>query len=415
MSIELRGETWHYSFMIDGTRYRGSTGIKGKENRKEALRIADEQETQIRGKYSVDLIWEQTKRRMLAATEIPCDFNTVWDLFLKLTMCSAGDRRKQLYHSHISVFLDWLHVKYPAVKNMSSVTAEMAAAYYLHLQEQPGANSTRNDKLATLRMLFEALGRKHGIIENPFDGIKKFAAEKISREIFTPDELRLIGEKATGWIYDLCLAALSTGLREGDICLLRKSSVNLATGWIEIPRIGKTGKPLEVPIMPQLANVIHERMRQFPDSEFVFPELAQKYQVNPGGIGPAVKRFFDEIGIADTQKQIQGYARQLSAKDIHSFRHTFVYLAALNNIPFPIVQSIVGHASPAMTKIYMDHSRRQDKERAFRQLPAYLQSAPKPKKADIRIRLSRLLARITPENLERYRPRLEKMLSRTAN
>ena len=411
MAVELRGNCWHYNFMIDGKRYRGSTGIKGEENRKEAVRIAEEQIALVRGQYSVDLIWEQTKRRMLAATEIPCDFNTVWDLFLELTMCSAGERRKQLYHSHISAFLDWLQVKYPAVKNMSSVTTEMAAAYYLHLQELPGANSTRNDKLATLRMLFEALGRKHGIIENPFAGVKKFAADKISREIFTPDELQMIGEKATGWIYDLCLAALSTGLREGDICLLKKSSVKLATGWIEIPRINKTGKPLEVPIMPQLAGVIHERMRQFPDSEFVFPELAQKYQANPGDIGPAVKRFFNEIGIEDSRKEIPGYARQLSAKDIHSFRHTFVYLAALNNIPFPIVQSIVGHASPAMTKIYMDHSRRQDKERAFRQLPAYLQSAPKPTKADIRIRLSRLLARITPENLERYRGRLKKMLA----
>lgn len=410
MAVELRGNIWHYNFMIDGSRYRGSTGIKGKENRKDAVRIAEEQEAQIRGKYSVDLIWEQTKRRMLAATEIPCEFDAIWDLFLKLTMCSAGDRRKQLYHSHISGFLSWLHANYPSVKNMSSVTAEMAAAYYLHLQEQPGANSTRNDKLATLRMLFEALGRKHGIIENPFASVKKFASDKVSREIFTPEELRLIGEKATGWIYDLCLAALSTGLREGDICLLKKSSVNLATGWIEIPRINKTGKPLEVPIMPQLANIIHERMRQFPDSEFVFPDLARKYQVNPGGIGPAVKKFFDEIGIEDSQKEIPGYARQLSSKDIHSFRHTFVYLAALNGIPFPIVQSIVGHASPAMTKIYMDHSRRQDKERAFKQLPAYLQGPQRPKKQDIRIRLSRLLARITPENLERFRGRLERML-----
>lgn len=411
MAVELRGNVWHYNFMIDGSRYRGSTGIKGKENRKDAVRIAEEQEAQIRGKYSVDLIWEQTKRRMLAASEIPAEFDPVWDQFLKLTMCSAGDRRKQLYQSHISTFLDWLHAKYPSSKNMSSVTAEMAAAYYLHLQEQPGANSTRNDKLATLRMLFEALGRKHGIIENPFASVKKFSADKISREIFTPEELALIGEKATGWIYDLCLAALSTGLREGDICLLKKSSVNLATGWIEIPRINKTGKPLEVPIMPQLANVIRDRMRQFPDSEFVFPELAKKYQINSSGIGPSVKRFFDEIGIEDSMKDIPGYARQLSNKDIHSFRHTFVYLAALNNIPFPIVQSIVGHASPAMTKIYMDHSRRQDKERAFKQLPAYLQGPQRPKKQDIRIRLSRLLARITPENLERFRGRLERMLA----
>jgi len=415
MSIELRGDTWHYSFMIDGQRYRGTTGIKGKDGKKEAERIAQEQETRIRGNYSVDIIWEQTKRRMLAAAEVPLDFEKIWELFLQQTMCTAGDRRQTLYRSHIRTFLDWIAVTHPAIKNMSAITSDLAAEFFVFLQNQPGANSTKNDKLATLKMLFEALGRKHGIIENPFNGIKKFTAEKISREIFTPEELKLIGEKATGWIYDLCLTALSTGLREGDICLLKKSSVDLQSGWISIPRINKTGKQLEIPILPALAHHLASKIQESPDDEYVFPELAKKYTVNPSYIGYNIKRFFDEIGIADTQKTIPGYSRQLSAKDIHSFRHTFVYLAALNNIPFPIVQSIVGHASPAMTKIYMDHSRRQDKARAFQQLPQYLQGEKKNpdtrQKPDIRIRLQRLVSNLTSENLERNRSRLLRLLS----
>ena len=305
MSIELRGDTWHYSFMIDGQRYRGTTGIKGKDGKKEAERIAKEQETMIRGNYSVDIIWEQTKRRMLAAAEVPLDFDKIWSLFLAQTMCTAGDRRQTLYRSHIKTFLDWISITYPSCKNMSDISSDMAAEYFVFLQKQPGANSTKNDKLSTIKMLFDSLGRKHGIIENPFAGVKKFSAEKISREIFSTEELRLIGENATGWIYDLCLTALSTGLREGDICLLKKSSVNLKTGWISIPRINKTRKALEIPILPQLANHLKLKIRDSHD-EYVFPELAKKYTINPSYIGNRIKQFFDEIGISDTKKNIPG-------------------------------------------------------------------------------------------------------------
>ena len=82
-----------------------------------------------------------------------------------------------------------------------------------------------------------------------------------------------------------------------------------------------------------------------------------------------IKKFFYKIGIIDLDQKIDGYKNKVSVKDIHSFRHTFVYLAACNNVPFPVVQSIVGHASPGMTKIYMDHASQADKERYMASMP----------------------------------------------
>ncbi len=416
MALILRGGKWHYDFTVGGERFQGATGFKENEKAK-ALGVEEKRKVEVREGHSIDMIWEQTKRKMAASQNVELDFDSVWDAFSSKGMLTAGEERKKLYAGHIRDFCSWMQGQYPAVKVVAKVTEAHAKEYIQALREAAGANSTKNDKLATLKMLFEALGKSAGVVENPFSSIKNLPMNKISREIYTTEELKKIGDNATGWIYSLCLTALCTGLREGDICLLKRSSVDLSAGWLFIPRIEKTGKPLDIPILPSLAVHLQERL-QAGRSEYVFPDLAEKYQKDSAKIGKDIKVFFAEIGIGETMKEVKGYAKKISSKDIHSFRHTFVYLAALNGIPFPIVQSIVGHASPAMTRIYMDHAGRRDKAKYFEQLPSYLAvSAPPetqnaPRKILTRERVIDFLAKLNPKNIERAKVRLTAMLQR---
>jgi len=360
------------------------------------------------------MVYEQTKRKLMQSNNVALSYEDVWSIFSKKAMSAAGEERKKIYAAHVKGFIDWINKEYAAVHSAGQVTADHAKEYVNQLRQAPGANSTKNDKLSTLKMLFDTLGKSAGIVTNPFDDIKKLNANKISRDAFTIEELKLIGEKATGWIYSLCLTALSTGLREGDICLLKKTSINLKTGWISIPRIQKTSKPLEIPIMPKLAELIAESTKKN-GGEYVFPELATIYLKDSKRIGVEIKDFFQEIGIVDARKQIDGYARQLSSKDIHSFRHTFVYLAALHNIPFPIVQSIVGHGSPAMTKIYMDHAGREAKTKYFGQLPEYLSGGTAKTKRNLTDkRVIAIIKGITPANCEKNKKRLLQLLEMRA-
>lgn len=402
MSLILRSNIYHYDFIVDGMRYRGSTG---NTNKIKAKQIEDELKVQYRSKQSIEMVFEQTKRKLIAHNNT--ELKNMWDDFRKKSLSDAGDRRIILYKSHIAGFVSFMCQKYPAVQNVANITPEHARDYIIKIRAMSGANSTKNDKLATLKMVFDTLGKSSGIIENPFSEIAPLSMDKISREAFTFDELKLIGDKATGWIYSLCLTALSTGLREGDICLLKKSSINLKAGWIAIPSINKTGKPLEIPIMPQLAVHLKDVIST---SEYVFPELAKIYQNNPCCIGKKIKEFFISIGIEDSTKTIDGYTRKLSSKDIHSFRHTFVYLAALHGIPFPIVQSIVGHGSPAMTKIYMNHAGREAKSKYLSALPAYLSQGVK--KRDLTTdRVIRMIEKLSSENLEKNKKRIIHLLS----
>ena len=73
-----------------------------------------------------------------------------------------------------------------------------------------------------------------------------------------------------------------------------------------------------------------------------------------------------------TTKKLEGRARAVSVKDLHSCRHTFCYYAGLYGIPLSIVQSIVGHMTPEMTKHYSAHASLSAKREQMCQLPEFM-------------------------------------------
>ena len=395
---------WQYDFIIGGKRYRGSTGHTDTAKAKaqeEKLKV------QYREGYSAEVIWEQTKRQLLAGKELNIDPDEIWKAFESQATSRANPQRQKVYFSRLVEFCNWLKQNHPGTKRISEVSTTQAKEWVAYIRSLEGSNSTKNDKLIALKMIFSSLGKEYGIIEDPFAAIKKLPTKTIARAAFTPEELKLIGQNATGWMYSLCVTAISTGLREGDVCLLKKSSVNLYNGWISIPHTRKTGVDVEIPILPGLAKHLNEVLSEDNETEFVFPVLAEKYTSDPCCISKAIKAFFEQIGINNTTKKVDGYARKISSKDAHSFRHTFIYLAALNNIPLPIVQGIVGHVSPEMTKHYMDHAGREAKTQYLSQLPEYFtpsrekEKTPREKLAELAYSLpidevQRILASISP-------------------
>ena len=69
---------------------------------------------------------------------------------------------------------------------------------------------------------------------------------------------------------------------------------------------------------------------------------------------------------------VDGRSRKLSIKDVHSLRHTFCYLAGLQNIPLLIVKAVVGHMSGEMTALYQRHSDMKAKRAELSKMPDFL-------------------------------------------
>ena len=131
------------------------------------------------------------------------------------------------------------------------------------------------------------------------------------------------------------------------------------------------------PLQAYLAK-LHEQRQPGEYGEYVLPEHARMYLTNNSGVSYRIKQFLEETcGIATTRK-VSGRSRAVSVKDLHSCRHTFCYYAGLYGLPLAIVQSIVGHMTPELTKHYSAHATLEDKREKLKQLPVFLSLAPEP-------------------------------------
>ena len=145
-----------------------------------------------------------------------------------------------------------------------------------------------------------------------------------------------------------------TGLRLGDCALIEWGAVDLLRSRITIvPR--KTarhahGKPVVIPIHRVLLSMLEETPPKYRKG-YILPETAEAYNREPSLLTNRIQRIFESCGIRTKIDQGEG-RKALTDVGFHSLRHTFVSLSANAGAPLSLVQSIVGHSNPAMTRHY---------------------------------------------------------------
>ncbi len=431
MSVFLRktsaGETkeYHYRFQQDGKRHVGV--CEGCTTEKAARDYEAEQKRHVKNaarEKSVVAIYENRRKELTGGRDI----KLADAMELMLLKPHKRDRSQKVIDQKRSFWRDWMAfvaATYPTLENLHDVSRQHAEAYIAHIQRSGRFDKTiemtvgiRGGKTRkrtierqyylsnrtivkigqTLKEVFERLKADAGLINNPFDGVVMPAQKSTSRDAFSDDDLRAIAKHMTmPYIKPIFTIGLCTGLTLGDICLLRWDEIN--DGWIDNKRRRKTGAMLDIPIMPPLAALLDE-LSQGEQGEFVAPELAKMYQQNPSGVYYRVRKFLEGIDIQTTiRPDIPDSAdpandkgalrrRAIANKAAHAMRHTFAYLAGVYEVPLPIAQSVLGHMSPEMTKLYQRHANRADKERFFRQMPDILGSP------------ARQIAEVDPERAE---------------
>ena len=231
------------------------------------------------------------------------------------------------------------------------------------------SKSTINEYHRQCKGVFERLKDDAGLVINPF-AFDTMNSRSESREAFSEEELRLIGEKLTPFCRPLFIIGTCTGLTLGDICLLEWDNIR---GNFIVRRRNKTGAFLEIPMLPPVKRIIEEQRNAQRDGKYILPEHAAMYKKNRAGVSYRIRSFLQSIEITTTRDS-QG-ARRASVKDFHSLRHTFAYMAGVYQMPLAIVQSILGHMTPEMTEHYQAHASREDKVRFMRQLPNFLEDS----------------------------------------
>ena len=170
---------------------------------------------------------------------------------------------------------------------LHEVTPEQAAAYVETLR----GGFTRRTANGAASLLRSAFGRLLPLgTQNPFAaGIagrgNDAAGETIHRRPLTAEELARLFEAARPdpFLYPLTVCAALTGLRIGDVCLLRWQSVDLRGGFVTV-RTSKTGAVVEIPVFAPLRAVFEAALADRAESPYVWPEAAGMYKKNRYGI-----------------------------------------------------------------------------------------------------------------------------------
>ena len=273
-------------------------------------------------------------------------------------------------------FARWMEHHHLEIGNLAEVTREAIAEYLACIRVDVCA-STYNGRICVLREIFHVLADKAGLVDDPWDGVRLHADDCHSRRELTLDELERLLKAATKagneW-RRLFVVGIYTGLRLGDCCCLRWDSVNLERGVIQLiptkTRKHAHGQPITIPIHPQLRaelsipvdESISTRSTCSSDAialakeaarppSFVNPSLADFYKNSKWRVSRGLELIFKAAHI-ETSIRIEGRRTRTPEATFHSLRHTFVSLAANAGVPLPVVASIVGHSSTAMTRHY---------------------------------------------------------------
>ncbi len=267
-------------------------------------------------------------------------------------------------------FARWMEHHHLEIGNLAEVTHEAIAEYLACIRAEVCA-STYNARICVLREIFHVLAAKAGLIDDPWEGVRLHADDCHSRRELTLDEIERLMKAATKagaeW-KRLFTIGIYTGLRLGDCCCLAWNSVNLERGVIQLiptkTRKHAHGQPVTIPIHPSLAEELAMAKEEFSDrinrienggergmGIFVNPTLADYYKNSKWRISHGLELIFKAAHI-ETSVKIEGRRTRTPEATFHSLRHTFVSLAANAGVPLPVVQSIVGHSSTAMTRHY---------------------------------------------------------------
>ena len=386
-SWEWRGNVAHYCFTVNGQRYRGSLGIKknsgvidGKSPAERADMATRELMVQYEQKHSIETIYKQTQKKLAGISgNVDATFDGVWQPYSEKSMSTAGDSRKKIYAGQPRQFFDWLHANHKDIRDLSQITTDTAKEFMTWLRSQPGASSTKNDKLATLRMIFGIVAPSAGLPINPFSAkeIKKMPLQQVQREIFTPEQIHILFTESTGWMRQLFITALATFQREEDCCLIKKYFIDLSSNRVNFPFTYKTGQQISLPMLPLFREIVEEALQdENNQSEYLFPQLASMYQTNQSRIGKEVKKFLARFSIDNACIDVPGYSRKVSVLDVHSLRHTAAVMAVLSGWPIPMVMKATGHRSLEMVMRYINHISEKQKENYFFQFGKGLPGLP---------------------------------------
>ena len=320
-NISKRGGIYHYAFMIDNKRYRGSTKTADK---KLAEKIANTIKTDIlRKKHSLP-------------SEIKYIFKDLWDMYILIQIPNEYTKLKIRTAKH------FLHAF--ANDYIQFITTDKIENYQLkrkleviNLPKNSGKREPEisfkmiNAEMTTLHHFFNYCIKKGYIDKNPVS-IKKLNELSRIKTLSDDDINKLIAGATNKLTRDLITFLIYTGCRKGEALNLKWDDVDLQNDVIAIKGT-KTKYDRYIPISKPLKELLGA-IEKIDDCLYVFNRSGAR--------------------LSDFKKSFHTACRNAGLKDlrIHDLRHVFASKMVMNGTSLYITGELLGHRTTQMTKRY---------------------------------------------------------------
>ena len=243
---------------------------------------------------------------------------------------------------------------------LRQITPGLAGEY---IGQLAGSAPTKNQALAALRHLFDALVQRHAVALNPFAsvrGLKYSVTEGKTAELSIEQARKLFRSIDTGHVVGLrnraVLGVLAyTRARIGAVAKLRLADYRNLGEHRALRFKEKGGKDRDIPVRHDLAVWLDEYIAAAGIAE---EPKAPLFRAADG------KRKLLTSSAYRAHSMRQMMKRRLAAAGLpdlfspHSFRVTVVTDLLHQNVPLEDVQYLAGHSSPTTTRVYNRRRRR---------------------------------------------------------
>jgi integrase len=339
-----------------------------------------------------------------------------WAAYLKAhDRPDTGAATLRQYGFQYQQWAAWMAKRHPTAKMLREVTQDHAGQFMDYLVKEKRTPNTINKYRGLLALVFRVLADKARIITNPWESIKPKGLKTESRRELNLAELRAVCEAATGDLRPLFAVGLYTGMRLGDCATLKWNEVDLERGIIRrIPNKSRKSKPVLIPIHPVLRGIIEEQPHQ---GEYVLPRIAKDYRRHSSYVTDRIQRHFEVCKI-ETKREDKTRCMAVVEVGFHSLRHSFVSLSRSADVPLSVVEAIIGHSNPAMTRHYT-HTGEEASRAAIAALPSLIGDdkpavVEKPEAEALKKKVREIAGRLTAKTAKAIRAELME-LSSTSN
>ena len=216
--------------------------------------------------------------------------------------------------------------------------------HFLSVKKLEASDWTARKYYIALASAFEKAVQWNYLSGNPWRKVSKPKTKDILPVYFTLSDFRLfLSANKDRDFGELCIMAILTGLRLGELLSLRWSDLNFGSKTILVQNSDtfttKSKRPRVIPMSEELSKILVERKRNVrSETEFVFSNRYGR-KLRDGTVEHKFKKCVRLAGLNDKLH-------------FHSLRHSFASALVMSGVSLYAVQKLLGHSTSKMTELY---------------------------------------------------------------